>query len=205
MVSWNLCEEQTFNTWAIEAILHIVTIISWTGYWGRMLTPDYRGTEWGQESGGSVWAKTHECCSWKSLRAKVVFPFKWSWRPQGKEGRKEGIFLGDLGRRLSSKQQVGGLMVFLKSQGLAMSSSSVSCSRMIIKWSPLAAPLWTDPPVLLYLYLAFIPFFQWEVGSGLSLLWSMGSAGSNLESFLSLGLSALPAFVWSLRHCHVNK
>lgn len=52
---------------------------------------------------------------------------------EGLRGRREGIFLGDLGHRLSSKKQVSGLMVFLKSQGLAVSSSSVSCSRMIIK------------------------------------------------------------------------
>lgn len=55
-------------------------------------------------------------------------------------GRREGVSIGELGHQLSSKEQMGSLKIFLKSQSWATDSLSNS-PLYITRWSPLAVPI----------------------------------------------------------------
>lgn len=59
-------------------------------------------------------AKTHGCCWLQVVRAKSNVCYLCGH--EDLRGRKEGVSVGELDHRLSSKEQMGSLKIFLKSQ-----------------------------------------------------------------------------------------
>lgn len=81
-------------------------------------------------------------CSWlEVVRAKSSICYLCGH--EDLRGRREGVSVGELGHQLSSKEEMGSLKIFLKSQSWvdSLSNSPLSCNKVIIRWSPLAVPI----------------------------------------------------------------